>query len=142
MFPYMSAVSFLFSLLTKGLYKIRQMKLQNVWNGGNFLFYKRCSQMFFEGGVWKTNKWGETFIRHLWYLAVITEIKIQSSAVAVKWSLEVCNWVSCWWEKVYDSSYSKGDFINLHIWRLGQWWITSLDLSLHKFFQLFYFTKF
>ena len=40
--------------------------------------------MFFEGGVWKTNKWGETLIRHLWYLVVITEIKIQSSAVAVK----------------------------------------------------------
>ena len=40
--------------------------------------------MLLEGGVWRTNKWGETFIRHLWYLVVITEIKIQSSAVAVK----------------------------------------------------------
>ena len=40
--------------------------------------------MFSEGGVWKTDKWGETFIKHLWYLVVITEIKIQSSAVAVK----------------------------------------------------------
>ena len=40
--------------------------------------------MFFEGGVWKTNKWGETFIRHLWYLVAITEMKIQSSTVAVK----------------------------------------------------------
>ena len=40
--------------------------------------------MFFEGGVWKTNKWGEKFIRQLWYLVVITEIKIQSSAVAEK----------------------------------------------------------
>ena len=39
--------------------------------------------MFFEGGVWKTNKWRETFIWHLWYLVEITEIKIQSSAVAV-----------------------------------------------------------
>ena len=29
-FPYMLAVSSLFSLLTKGSYKIRQMKLQNV----------------------------------------------------------------------------------------------------------------
>ena len=39
--------------------------------------------MFFDGGVWKTNKWGEKFIRHLWYLLVITEIKLQSSVVAV-----------------------------------------------------------
>ena len=137
----MSAVSFLFSLLTKGSYKIRRMKLQNVWNGGNFLFYKRFSQMLLEGGVWRTNKWGETFIRHLWYQVVITEIKIQNSAVTVKWS-QVCNWVSCWWEKVYDLSFSKRDFTNWHIWRLSQWWRTSLDLSLHKFFQLSYFTKF
>ena len=40
--------------------------------------------MFFDGGVWKTNKPGEAFIRHLWYLIVITEIKIQNSTVAVK----------------------------------------------------------
>ena len=39
--------------------------------------------MFFEGGVWKTTKPGETFIRHLYYIIVLTEI-IQSSAVAVK----------------------------------------------------------
>ena len=39
--------------------------------------------MLFEEGVWKTNKWGETFIRHLWYIVVTTEIKLQSSAVAV-----------------------------------------------------------
>ena len=35
-FPYMLAVSSLFSLLTKGSYKIRQMKLQNVRNRGSF----------------------------------------------------------------------------------------------------------
>ena len=40
--------------------------------------------MIFEGGVWKTSKWGETFSRHLYYLVVLTEIKTQSSAVAVK----------------------------------------------------------
>ena len=40
--------------------------------------------MFFEGGVWKTSKRGEAFIRHLEYLIVLTEIKIQSNAVAVK----------------------------------------------------------
>ena len=57
---------------------------QNVCNGGNSLFYKGFSQMFFKGGMWKTSKWGETFIRHLWYLVVMTEIKIQSSAVIVK----------------------------------------------------------
>ena len=61
----MSAVSSLFSLLTEGSYKIKRMKLQNVWNGGNFLFYKHFSQLFFEGDVWKTNKWGETFITHM-----------------------------------------------------------------------------
>ena len=40
--------------------------------------------MLLEGSVWKTDKWGETFIRQLWYLVVVTEIKIQSSAVTVK----------------------------------------------------------
>ena len=39
--------------------------------------------MLFEEDVWKTNKWGETFVRHLWYIVVITETKLQSSAVAV-----------------------------------------------------------
>ena len=28
-------------------------------------FSTDVSQMFFDGGVWKTTKWGETFIRHL-----------------------------------------------------------------------------
>ena len=40
--------------------------------------------MFFEEDVWKTSMWGETFIRQLYYPVVLTEIKIQSSAVAVK----------------------------------------------------------
>ena len=40
-FPDTSAVSSLFSLLKKDSCKIREMKLQNVSNGGNFLFYKR-----------------------------------------------------------------------------------------------------
>ena len=42
--------------------------------------------MFFEEDIWKTIKQGETFIRQLYYLIVQTEIKIQSSAVAVKLS--------------------------------------------------------
>ena len=42
--------------------------------------------MFFEGGVWKTNKWGESFMRWPWCLVGVTEIKLQSSAVAVKGS--------------------------------------------------------
>ena len=45
-------------------------------------FSTNVSNMFFEGAVSK--KWGEKFIRHLWYLVVLTDIKIQSSAVAVK----------------------------------------------------------
>ena len=52
--------------------------------------------MFFEEGVWKTSKWGEAFIRHLYwgtysllgtfirYLVILAETKIQRSAVAVK----------------------------------------------------------
>ena len=39
--------------------------------------------MFFEGGVWITKR-GETFIRHVYYIIVLTEIAIQSSTVAVK----------------------------------------------------------
>ena len=48
---------------------------------------------------------------------------------------EVCNWVSCWWEKVYDLIYSKRIFMNLRTWRLCQWWRTSLNLSLQVFFN-------
>ena len=40
--------------------------------------------MFFEGGVWIATKRGETFIRHVYYIIVLTEIAIQSSTVAVK----------------------------------------------------------
>ena len=83
-FPICQQYFLISTLNNEGSYKIRQMKLQNVLNGGNFLFYKTCPQMFFEGAMWKINKWGETFIRHLWYLVVITKIKIQSSAVSVK----------------------------------------------------------
>ena len=72
---------------------------------------------------------------------MLTEITIQSSAVAVKWSLEVCNWISCCGEKVYDLINSKRDFINLRKWRLCQWWITSLNLSLHKFFFNYLFLR-
>ena len=54
----------------------------------------------------------------------------------------MCNWVFCWWEKVFDLSSSKRDFINLRTWRLCQWWRTYLDLSLRKVFQLPSFTKF
>ena len=47
----------------------------------------------------------------------------------------MCNWVSCWWEKVCNLNCLKWDFTNLRTWRLGQWWGTSLDLSLCKFFS-------
>ena len=40
-FPSMSAVCFLFLPLARRSYKIGQMKLQNVSNGGDFSFYKR-----------------------------------------------------------------------------------------------------
>ena len=104
-FPNMSAVSSLFLLLKKGSCKNRNETAKRLkWR--IFFFYK---QMFFDRGVWKTSKRGETFIRCLWHLIVLTEITIQSSAVAVKWSLEVCIWVSCWWEEVYDLIYSKTD---------------------------------
>ena len=51
---------------------------------GIFFSTNVSDKCFFEGGVWKTSRQGETFISHLKYLVVITEIKIQSSAVAVK----------------------------------------------------------
>ena len=54
-FLYVSSIFLLFALNKRFI----QTTLQNVWNGGNFLFYKPFSQMFFERGVWKTSKWGE-----------------------------------------------------------------------------------
>ena len=54
----------------------------------------------------------------------------------------MCNWVSCWWEKVYDLSYLKRDFTNLRTWRLCQLWITSELVFVLSFFQPPYFMKF
>ena len=48
-------------------------------------------EIFFKANVWKKSKWGETLIGHIQYLTVLTEIKIQISAVAVKSGQEVCN---------------------------------------------------
>ena len=44
--------------------------------------------------------------------------------------ISIGNWVSCWWEKVYDLSYWKRNFMKLHTCMLCKWCRKFLGLSL------------
>ena len=44
--------------------------------------------------------------------------------------ISIGNWVSCWWEKVYDLSDWKRNFMNLHTYMLCKWCRKFLGLSL------------
>ena len=44
--------------------------------------------------------------------------------------ISIGNWVSCWWEKVYDLSYWKRNLMKLHTCMLCKWCRKFLGLSL------------
>ena len=44
--------------------------------------------------------------------------------------IPIGNWVYCWWEKVYDLSYWKINFIKLHRCMVCKWCRKFLNLSL------------